>query len=215
MRVKKIGDIPNPPKTEILNNVKINSSDNFNITKEDVKDETTLTKNKPSSYKIYYIIGGCVVFLAAFFLIYLFVIENDDSENDSGVTQIPPSEVKDLALKQKDLELRERELNSKKGKIEKDKQNRMSNVNYDIFEGYYQVGNTFCNISSTKGIWSAKWDKGSGWTKIIDDVQGDEVLYIEYDFNNKECGYFYFYDDFHVGDYTRKDGKVFKVTKIR
>lgn len=229
MKVKKIGEIPKPPEPKIVkemfpvNNLlqtKTSNVESENLGSRDIEN-ANMENTELQQKKILYMFGGIVIIFTSLVLIYFQFINNDDenkiqnSISDINNTQNPPDVSKELQLKEKELELREQKLNTEIEKRETDIQKQNPNVNVNILDGYYQVGSVFCTIRTNRNNGTVKWDKGVGLTTLVADFQGEDVIYMEYDSRGVECGYFYFYDGFYIGDYNRKDGKIFKVTKIR
>lgn len=224
MKVKKVGEEQQTQESEIIKIQKekpvFEQKENIQKTEEHFNIEKRIST---LSKKMYYIIGGGVLLVIILFLIYILFLKKDNTndiiQKSSKSDSIPTSTsgLNELELKKKELELKERELNIEKEKLEQKKENQNQNtyVNYNILNGYYQVGSTFCTISTSSNGYIIRWDKGSGFNRIVEETEGNVSLYYEYDNNHKECGYFFFKNDFRRGEFNRNDGKIFSVTKIR
>lgn len=171
MKVKKVGEQQQTQDSGIKKDIKNQSK----IEQEEFNKKVNpyINKVKRSSFSskiMYYVIGGSVLLLIVFLLVYLLLWKKDSNNYNSIVHKssktdsLPtsPSGLTELELKKKELELRERELNIEKNKLEqnKEKQEPDTYANYNVFNGYYQVGSTFCTITSSSSGYIIRWDKG-------------------------------------------------------
>lgn len=228
MKIKIIGEIPKPSepeiKKEVVENNELQTNKVSSVRREYFEPPENINSTKDitnySPQKVFFIFGGIIFLIIVAIIYFQFIYDNesvDNKNNFSGeVKSRNQSYISDeVHSQEKDEELNEQKQNIDDRKNNNDYQEQNSNTNTNIIDGYYQVGNVFCTIKkNSKGI-TLRWNKGSGYTKLIEDYQGEDVIYTEYDSRGTECGYFYFENGFLRGDYNRKDGSIFQVVKIR
>jgi len=102
------------------------------------------------------------------------------------------------------------------------KSNReITNIDYNEIIGTYQVGNTFCTIFDRRiyseyETYKIRWANGKGHDVLeFEDSQEGDMFYRESTIDNEYAGTFFFPGDFKEGEYTRADGRTFKVIKIK
>jgi len=222
MKIKKIGEIQKKPLSEVVKDTYADKNlREFKIVPEDrtkyFENQSNINSisgiNNSSSKKIYYILGGILIFLIISATIYLQKMSNEESVNKKIIYSGKSEQ--DNKAEENEIKKNKQEINYEISKSDKVNQNSNEDIKPKIINGYYQVGNVFCTIETNRNAITLKWNKGSGYTKLKETVQGYDVVYKEYDSGGIECGYFYFENGFQSGNYYRSDGKIFKVKKIR
>jgi hypothetical protein len=127
---------------------------------------------------------------------------------------------KEADLKNKEAEIKDLDTKTQSKEPETtitQKQNIESpknNINFNIIDGRYQVGNTYCTISTVSNSTTVRWAKGTGSTNLRKESQGNKIVYNEYN-KGEYCGSFYFDEPYKFGNYTRFDNKNYIITKVK
>jgi len=222
MKIKKIGEIPKKPEPEVVKETYADKNlQEFKrvpaVRTEYFEDQSNINSksgiNNSSSKKLYYILGGILIFLIISATIYLQKMSTEESFNKKNIYSRESEQVN--KVEENEINKNKQEINREISKSDKVNQNSNKDINTGIINGYYQVGNVFCTIETNRNAITLRWNKGSGYTKLIEDVEGEDIIYNEYDSGGIKCGYFYFENGFQSGNYYRNDGVAFKVEKIR